>query len=198
VSLTARERERLERLLGEHVPADAEEQGHLARVREFCARQADPFDRAIAEGHLTGSAFVVDPRGRLLLTHHRRLGIWVQLGGHADAERLAEQVALREAREESGLADLVFHDALTFEDATPRLLDVDVHLIPARGSEPAHDHLDLRFLLETRSPEQVVRDARESRALEWVTLDEAVRRGDPGMRRAIGRVGALLARAPPA
>jgi len=192
VTLTEEERARLERLLAAHEAADAEEQRHLAHVREFCAREADPFDRALPHGHLTGSAFVVDPNGRVLLTHHRRLGIWVQLGGHADVERIAQEVALREAREESGLPDLAFHDALLLDDATPRLLDVDVHLIPARGEEAAHDHLDLRFLLTTRSPDAVVRDARESKALEWVELDEARRRGDPGMRRAIARIRRLL------
>lgn len=183
--LSPSERTHLARLLGAHEPADDREARDLARTLAFCERHANPFDRAIAEGHLTGSAFVLDPAGRLLLTHHLRLDIWVQLGGHSDDERIAHDVAMREAREESGLPDLAFHDALLFDDGTPRLLDLDVHRIPARGSEPAHDHLDLRFLLTTRTPDAIVADPSETKALEWVTLDEALRRGDAGMRRAV-------------
>ncbi len=187
-ALTADERARLGALLAAHAPADAAEQTHLARVLDFVARHANPFDRTLVEGHLTGSAFVLDPAGRVLLTHHLRLGIWVQLGGHAEQERVAEHVALREAREESGLADLAFDEDLRLADGAPRLLDVDVHRIPARGAEPAHDHLDLRFLLRTRSPERIVADPRETKALAWVTLAEARARGDAGMQRALARL----------
>lgn len=188
MTLTGLPRARLDRLLREHVPVDARELLHLEHVRAFCARHDDPFDRSLAEGHLTGSAFVLDPEGRLLLTHHLRLGIWVQLGGHSDGELVAEDVALREAREESGLSDLRFDETLRFADGAPRLLDVDVHRIPARKSEPEHDHLDLRFLLRTSTPELIVADPSETKALEWVSLDEARRRGDAGMRRALGRL----------
>lgn len=186
--LDADERRRLARLLSHHEAADEIEARHLERILDFCARWPDPFDRRIGEGHLTGSAFVLDPDGRVLLTHHLRLDIWVQLGGHSDGERVAEAVAMREAREESGLLDLVFDEALRFDDSSPRLLDVDVHHIPARRDEPAHDHLDLRFLLRTSSPEAIVANPSETKALEWVSVTEALRRGDPGMSRALGRL----------
>lgn len=192
-ALTAGERARLERLLSAHEPGDAEEGAHLETVRAFAARHANPFWRGVAEGHLTGSAFVLDPSDRVLLTHHRRLGIWVQLGGHSEGERDAAAVALREAVEESALPDLAFHPALRSEDGTPRLLDVDVHLIPARGDEPAHDHHDLRFLLVTGRPEAIRADPRETHGLEWLALDEAARRGDPGLRRALARIARLVA-----
>jgi 8-oxo-dGTP pyrophosphatase MutT (NUDIX family) len=189
--LHADERAALVRLLAEHDPADGAERRHVRHVQDFCERHANPFDRRLAHGHLTGSAFVLDPAGRLLLTHHRRLGIWVQLGGHSDGERRAEEVALREAREESGLDDLRFFPALRLDDGGPRLLDVDVHAIPAREAEPAHEHLDLRFLLVTAEPGRIVVDPGEARALEWVELEEAARRGDAGLRRAVGKVRML-------
>lgn len=185
------ERSRLHALLDAHRPADELESSHLAHIVSFVARHDDPFDRDIAEGHLTGSAFILDPAQRLLLTHHLRLDIWVQLGGHSDGECVAEDVAMREAREESGLGDLEFAAALRLPGGAPRLLDVDVHRIPARRDEPAHDHLDLRFLLRTQSPECIVANPSETKALEWVTLDEATRRGDAGMRRALGRVAGM-------
>ena len=186
--MTPAERDALSRLLETHVPLDEVEAQHLKHVVAVAARHDDPFDRRVIEGHLTGSAFVLDPAGRVLLTHHLRLGIWVQLGGHADGERAAPDIAMREAREESGLTDLVFDPALLFDDGSPRLLDVDVHRIPARRDEPAHDHLDLRFLLRTLTPDRIVADPRETRALEWVTIDDARERCDPGMLRALSRI----------
>jgi ADP-ribose pyrophosphatase YjhB (NUDIX family) len=106
-------------------------------------RHERPFDRAIGEGHLTGSAITVSADGRqVLLLHHRKLDRWLQPGGHGDpGETTGEEVALREALEESGI------EGLTLHPRAPRPLDVDVHDIPARGSEPAHQHLDLRYLV---------------------------------------------------
>jgi len=80
---------------------------------------------------------------------------------------------------------------LLFADGLPRLLDVDVHRIPARGDEPAHDHHDLRFLLVTRRPDAIRADPRETKALEWLDLDAARRRGDPGLRRALDKIASL-------
>ena len=185
-------RERLELLLEAHVSCDSVEMDSMTRIRTFVAEHSDPFARENVSGHITGSAFVLDPLGRLLLSHHRKLGIWVQLGGHADEERLAHSVALREAQEESGLQDLTFHPDLLFDDASPRLLDVDVHTIPARLDEPEHEHHDLRFLLVTREPDSVRHDFLESHALEWVTLDEAERRCDSGIGRAVGTIRRLV------
>ena len=181
-------RRRLEELLELHEPADEKEERDRALIVDFVSRHPDPWDRRVREGHLTGSAFVLDPRGCVLLTHHRKLDLWLQLGGHAEDEREAEDVAMREAREESGLEDLVFHEALRRPDGRPALLDLDVHEIPARGDEPEHLHLDLRFALLTRSPERIVADPRETKALEWVELDEAARRGDESMARAVARL----------
>ena len=179
-------------LLEAHVPFDDVERAHRDHIASFVRRHDDPFDRRLAEGHLTGSAFVVDPSGRVLLTHHRKLGIWVQLGGHAEDERRAADVALREAREESGLLDLAFAPQLMLR-GEPLLLDVDLHRIPARRDEPEHDHLDLRFLLLTRSPEAVVPDVRETKALEWVAIAEARRRCEAAMGRAFTRIERLVA-----
>lgn len=192
--LTPDQRHRLEELLREHVPADATERAHLRRIRDFVGRWDDPFDRRLSVGHLTGSAFIVDPAGRLLLTRHRRLGLWIQLGGHAELERDAGAVALREAVEESGLPDLRFHPSLLDRQGRPRLLDVDVHRIPPRPGEPEHDHLDLRFLLCTDCPERARRQEEESQALEWVALSEARRRCLDDMGRALSRTERLTGR----
>jgi 8-oxo-dGTP pyrophosphatase MutT (NUDIX family) len=151
-----------------HQPADAEEAADLAQIREFVARHAEPFDRRLPEGHLTGSAVVVSAAGgRVLLLHHRKLERWLQPGGHGDpGEATGEAVALREAREETGLPGLVLHPR------APRPLDVDVHDIPARPHEPAHQHLDLRYLVVAPAEAETVRSLEETNDLRWFRWDE--------------------------
>lgn len=140
-----------------------EEARVVARIDEFVRRNPDCFSRALTTGHITGSAWLLD-RGlmRVLLTHHRKLDIWVQLGGHADGNPDVAEVALREAREESGIIDV--------ELVAPEIFDIDIHVIPARGKEPEHLHYDCRFLLRTRSDvDYIVSD--ESHDLAWIELD---------------------------
>jgi 8-oxo-dGTP pyrophosphatase MutT (NUDIX family) len=99
----------------------------------------------------------------VLLVHHRKLGRWLQPGGHADGEADLLQVALREAREETGLARLA-----TRPGGDP--LDLDIHEIPAHGDEPPHLHLDVRFLLVAAAGE-TPRASEESTAVRWVPRD---------------------------
>jgi 8-oxo-dGTP pyrophosphatase MutT (NUDIX family) len=171
-------RARLER----HVPADAKEAGDLTEMLAFLDRHPDPFDRDILEGHFTGSAVVVSAAGdRVLLLHHRKLDRWLQPGGHAESgEREGGMVALREAHEETGIEGLVLHPS------APRPLDVDVHPIPARGDEPAHRHLDLRYLVVAPPYGTARLAAEEARALRWFTwADLSAIDLDPGLRRAL-------------
>src|SRR5688572_10916647 len=98
--------------------------------------QEHPLDahlRSCAPGHFTASALVVDAPGeRGLLTHHKKLDRWLQLGGHCDGDSNFAAVALREAQEESGIEGL---------SIDPRPLDLDIHTIPARTGDPEHLHL---------------------------------------------------------
>ncbi|MBS0591331.1 MAG: NUDIX hydrolase [Proteobacteria bacterium] len=121
-------------------------------------RHADAAERHRREGHLTGSAWLVSADGaRVLLTHHRKLGRWLQLGGHADGDTDLARVALREAQEESGLTDLAVDLGI---------FDLDRHEIPARGDEPAHWHYDVRHVVRARASEAFVVST-ESNALAW-------------------------------
>jgi 8-oxo-dGTP pyrophosphatase MutT (NUDIX family) len=167
-----------------HVAADDQEARDLETIRAFVARHRDPFDRAILEGHLTGSAVVVSAEGdRLLLLHHRKLERWLQPGGHGDpGETSGEAVALREACEETGLEGLRLHPS------APRPLDVDVHDIPARGGEPAHEHLDLRYLVVAPAEASLVRRPEESNDLRWFSWDELDGLGlDAGLTRLLAK-----------
>ena len=146
-------------LLREHarnVPAQsalADEFGTVVRDH------ADSFHRERLEGHFTGSAWLVSADGeRVLLTHHRKLQRWLQLGGHADGDRDLANVALREAGEESGLTDLVLEGRGIF--------DLDKHWIPARADVPGHWHYDARFVVRARGSETFA-VSEESLALAW-------------------------------
>jgi 8-oxo-dGTP pyrophosphatase MutT (NUDIX family) len=166
-------------LLRAHAPRaeSAGEAEAIAATIAFVAAQADCLWRTCLPGHLTGSAWVVSPdRRRTLLTEHRKLGKWLQLGGHADGDPDLAAVALREAREESGLVGLRL---------APGLFDVDRHWIPARAAEPAHWHHDLRFLFEADPAEPFVVSA-ESKSLAWVALADVARlNGEESMARMV-------------
>lgn len=153
--------------LDAHRPEDADEAAGAARMRAFVASSPAPFSRSTGEGHVTASAMVMDPDGRLLLVHHRALGLWLQPGGHLDPGEEVLAAALREAREETGLTDL---EPVETRPGEALLLDVDVHHIPAnpRKGEGAHAHHDLCFVLRTRMPESARVAADEAFGLRWV------------------------------
>lgn len=154
-------------------------EGAQAEARAFLLAWIDAHPDALLRscraGHLTASALVVDHQGeRALLTLHRKLGRWLQLGGHCDGDGNLARAALREATEESGIEGLAID---------PEPLDLDCHRIPARPGEPEHWHLDTRFLV--RAPEGArERASDESIALRWfawpdlalVPSDDSVRR----------------------
>jgi 8-oxo-dGTP pyrophosphatase MutT (NUDIX family) len=130
---------------------------------EFLASSPQSFERAHVPGHFTGSAWLVSADGqRVLLTHHRKLGRWLQLGGHADGDADLAAVALREAREESGLTGL---------ELVPGIFDIDRHAIPERGGEPEHWHYDVRFVVRATTSE-AFELSEESLALAWKPVPE--------------------------
>ena len=176
-------------LLETHLGRWPEDHLRVDHVRQFVRNHPDCFARRCVEGHVTGSAWIVSADHRqVLLTHHRKLDRWLQLGGHADGDPDLLQVALREAREESGLANF---ELLPGPDG-PRPLDVDVHVIPARGGEPAHLHYDIRFLL-LAAPDQRLEISDESHDLRWVPWAEVTRLTDEvSIRRMAARAQRVL------
>ena len=153
-------------------PAESLPNQYLA----ILAAAAHPFDRDASDGHFTGSAWLVSTDGqRVLLTHHRKLNRWLQLGGHADGDSDLAAVALREAYEESGLPSLRSESAI---------FDLDCHWIPARGEEAGHWHYDVRYVVHAIGSE-VFALSNESHALAWMPIaqlaadndsDESLRR----------------------
>jgi hypothetical protein len=155
-----------------------EEQRNFDLISHFVASTPEAFLRTHLAGHVTGSSLVVtEDLSRCLLTHHAKLDKWLQLGGHADGDSNVSAVAFKEANEESGLTDLQFvpfERMLTASDKHPMIVDLDVHLIPARKSEPEHFHYDVRYLIFTKTPASTQISA-ESKALSWFTIEESLK-----------------------
>ena len=163
------------------------ETADVARMRNLALDELDPWLRSLPL-HFTASALVVHPdTGRVLLRWHQRQQMWLQVGGHGDpGERDPLAIALREAREETGLPDLK-----PWPDAAVR--HVVVCQVPPGKGEPAHEHADVRFVMATASPD-AARPESPDAPMRWVTLDEARSLvGGNNLRITIDRVAALLA-----
>ena len=126
---------------------------------DFLDEYEDCFERSCLPGHFTGSAWLLNKDGsRVLLMHHTKLGIWVQLGGHCDGNSDVISVALKEAQEESGIDEIKI--------VSSDIFDLDVHLIPKSTGIPSHYHYDVRFLLQVESSDEF-KSNRESKSLKW-------------------------------
>ena len=146
----------------------------VKRIQYLVESSPDCFERTCRPGHVTASAWVVSSdRSHCLLVHHRKLDRWLQPGGHTDGQSEVEQVALREVEEETGLT----HLQIVHGQAELMPLDVDVHVIPERRDatgaliEDAHEHHDVRFLIEADLEEPLVL-SEESHDVRWFTGEE--------------------------
>lgn len=148
-------------------PVDATEAGFVSRMIQLSRAEAACEREHFDPGHFTASAFVLSPDQRdVVLIHHKKLGIWVQPGGHVEATDVdLMSAAQREVLEEVGLGEL----ELLRGDASP-LFDVDIHLIPARKTDPAHEHFDVRFAFTAKTRDLV--HSEEVADLRWVPLAE--------------------------
>jgi 8-oxo-dGTP pyrophosphatase MutT (NUDIX family) len=145
-------------------------------------RLAHPFDRHADLVHVTGSAIVSGPRGTVLHLH-KRLGLWLQPGGHLDPGEAPWDAALREAQEETGLP--VRHPV-----GGAALFHLDVHL-----AAESHVHLDLRYLLLCADAEPAP-PAGESQQVRWFSLDEALAIADEGLADGLRRLQGSLHQLP--
>lgn len=174
-------------LLLRYRPEGEIELADLQRTRALAGQGDDPWSRS-SPLHLTASAVVVHPgSGSILLRWHQRQQAWLQVGGHGDpGESDALAIALREAREETGLADLVAWPG-------PELRHVVIVPVPAKGDEPAHQHADLRFVLATQTP-GLARAETPDAPLRWLTSREAQdATSEANLQETLTRVGRLLA-----
>ena len=175
----------LREMLERYRPSGAAETADTGRVRRLVAETGDPWRRALPL-HVTASALIVHPAsGRVLLRWHQRQQAWLQVGGHGDpGESDPLAIALREAAEETGLADLE-----PWPDG--RLRHVVIVAVPAGRGEPAHEHADLRFVLATRTPE-AARPENADAPLRWLTMAQAREAtAEANLRETLDRVAQL-------
>jgi 8-oxo-dGTP pyrophosphatase MutT (NUDIX family) len=175
----------LSALLTGYEAAGETEAADVERMTDLAAAP-DPWSRSLPL-HFTASALVLHPpTRRVLLRWHVRIGRWLQVGGHGDpGESDPLQIALREAAEETGLADLV-----PWPDGSLR--HAVVCYVPPSAAEPEHEHADLRYTLATASPDAIVAENEQS-PLRWLTVDEArALVGGNNVRTTLDRVEALF------
>ncbi|GHS93431.1 hypothetical protein AGMMS49949_06680 [Alphaproteobacteria bacterium] len=151
-------------LLQRYVPEDPVELRDKQIMLEVLACEPYCFERSCLEGHFTASCWFENCKGNAaLLTHHKKFGDWLQLGGHADGDSDLRRVSLKEAFEELGVSALEFVQSEIF--------DIGVHFIPPFEDVPEHYHYDVRFYVRAIKDEDFV-VSEESYALKWVFLDE--------------------------
>ncbi len=153
------------------------------QILDFVLQTPDCFERSHMTGHITGSAWLLNPDGdKALLTLHRKLKLWVQPGGHADGDADILRVSLREAEEESGISGIL--------PLSRDIYDVDIHTIPyhAPTATPEHLHYDIRYLLQ--APHEYYAISDESDALGWFHPAE-LDRLNPAVDDAVLRLAAL-------
>lgn len=157
-------RELLLSLLANHEPFDTHEEAMTKATKAFVSANSNCFERTLLIGHVTGSAWIVSPdKSKVLLLHHAKLDRWLQPGGHCDGDADVHAVALREVLEETRVKKITSENDSIF--------DVDIHTIPARGSEPEHLHYDIRFLFEA-NPDDAIQRNEESKAVKWIALND--------------------------
>ncbi|SEB57952.1 8-oxo-dGTP pyrophosphatase MutT, NUDIX family [Streptomyces sp. 2224.1] len=160
-------------------PSPEQEQLRLAYLDHLVAHQ-DGMWKPCKDGHLTASALVIDPAGgRVLLTLHRKLEMWLQMGGHCEPEDASlAGAALREAREESGIAQ-----GLTLLPGGPVRLD--------RHQTPCAVHLDVQYAALAPA-DAVAAISDESLDLRWFAYDEVPGVADASVVQLVERTRALL------
>lgn len=154
-----------------YAPCCEQEARDKAVILDFLGNNPDAFFRSNLIAHMTASSWIVNSaRTKVVMVYHRIYDSWSWSGGHADGERDLLSVALREAREETGLQHV---RAISTEIFSLEVLTVDGH--EKRGVYvPSHLHLNVTYLLEADEDEPLRPCEEENKGVRWFTLDEAL------------------------
>lgn len=147
--------------LQNHKTFNATETEMKTRFLAFVNENNDCFERSLLIGHITASAWILNPdKTKVLLLHHAKLSKWLQPGGHADGNTNLIEVALKETEEETGLIPIQIEE---------QIFDIDIHVIPARKDIPEHLHYDVRYLLTADETQNIIQN-HESNCIKWIDL----------------------------
>lgn len=152
--------------INKYLDQNREDQKAVDSVVEFIGQNENFLTRDNLKGHLTGSCWIMNgDLSKVFLIHHKKYDMWLQPGGHIEADETPLEASMREGLEETGIQDL--------ELLTPYIFDIDVHTIPAseKKGEPEHTHFDVRFILKTKSGDSSI-NLEECNGFQWVGLDE--------------------------
>lgn len=170
----------LQRTLLEYKSDFEEEMSFVPRFFDLL-RYANAYERSLLHGHITASAWVVNPaHTKVLLLHHAKLNRWLQPGGHADGNEDLPRIAVKELVEETGISGHLANNGLIF--------DLDIHAIPAHKNVPAHEHYDVRFLI-VADENATIQQNHESKDIRWFALNAVP--GDASMLRMAMKTKAL-------
>ena len=140
---------------------------HKQRILKFLNKYDDFWTKKNALGQVTASCWVVNKeRTKALMTHHKKLDKWLQIGGHIEAEdHTIVDACIRELKEESGLT--------RFKLLQDSIFDLDIHDIPeSKKGVPAHVHYDIRMFFEADEKEAINFDKEESNQMAWMKMVE--------------------------
>lgn len=147
--------------LKKYKPFNEQEKKYVQETIDFLEHGENQFVRTNFEKHIVAGAYLFNSTlDKILLTHHKALGIWLPFGGHSDGEDNSLNVALREVKEESGIENINIGDG--------HIVDVDIHNIPEnkKKKEPAHKHIEIRFIFTTPETNYEISD--ESDDVTWI------------------------------
>ena len=167
-----------------HKTWDQEEEKAQNDIIQFLKTNEIIIGTQNTEGHVVASAWIVNPkRDKVILSHHRILDIWVQLGGHTDEGETAYEAALREGYEESGLEQI--------KDLDFKIFDLDVHYFPETKKRKAHYHYDIRYIFEADENQKII-VSNESKDVRWIPFEElAIYTEEKELHRMMGKVKLL-------
>jgi 8-oxo-dGTP pyrophosphatase MutT (NUDIX family) len=147
-----------------HYASDYQQETEFSSRFISLLKNMNAFQRTHMPGHITGSAWICNQDfSKVLLVHHAKLNRWLQPGGHADGDENIIRVALKETEEETGIRE--------YSIIQENIFDLDIHRIPERKDIPAHDHYDIRILLQASDQQKIV-VSEESHDVKWIKLSE--------------------------
>ena len=161
----------LQNELKHYLGNNSDEKINVEKMLKFLQEEENCFSRSNLDGHFTGSAWIVDDTHQwILMTHHKKLNKWLQLGGHADENENLLEVAYNEAVEESGLNDLSV--------ASEKIFYIDIHRNPQNKDTPPHYHYDIRYIFTSKMNPDIVVVSEESKDVAWVSKDDVLNKNN--------------------